>query len=210
FAFCAYGLRLGEAPAYKRIRAARAIRLFPPILPLLRDGRLTLEGVAMLHPHLEGPDVAGLVTKASGLRIKALEALLSDLRPAKEERDMIRFTGSQMVPSASGVEPGISTLPFSQDSAHAHVVKTPGISPRTQPSPMPENSARTRLLRISFTANEEFFRLLEKARASLRHKYPDSRLEGVLRDALALLVERRDPVLRWRTRREARKRQNMS
>jgi hypothetical protein len=210
FEFSAYGLRLGEAPAFKRIRAARAIRLFPPILPLLRDRRLTLEAAAMLHPHLESPNISTLVTKACGLRIKALEAMLSDLRPAQPARDVVRFTGTQGVPakplSHEATPARSSTLPF----LAAAETRPPQQEDRPQGEMKPiSEPERAKLVRISFTADEDFYRLLEKARASLRHKYPDGRLEGVLRDALVLLIERRDPVLRWRTRRKPRA-QNMS
>ncbi|MBI3564877.1 MAG: hypothetical protein HY079_06760 [Elusimicrobia bacterium] len=54
-----------------------------------------------------------------------------------------------------------------------------------------------RRVRLAFTADHRFYVTLEKARALLRHKYPDGRLEGVLMDALKVLLEKKDPVLRW-------------
>lgn len=70
------------------------------------------------------------------------------------------------------------------------------IAPPAAPSP--------RLVRFAFTADEEFHLLLERARALMRHKYPDGRLDGVLRDALKALLERKDPLIRWETRRRRR------
>ena len=69
FECCATKLGLSEAGAYRRIRAARALKLFPPIGPLLRDGGLSLEAIALLHPFLKGPDVAALVSVSIGKRI---------------------------------------------------------------------------------------------------------------------------------------------
>lgn len=211
FEFSAYGLRLGEAPAYKRIRAARAIRIFPPILPLLRERRLSLEGVAMLHPYLSGEDAGVVVAKACGLRIKALEALLAGKQTAAPQKDVVRYVGcrADANPPAPPEAPSEGALPLSSPSAAPSAPRSERVD--TPPgAAQPAASPPSKLVRVAFTADEAFLRLLEKARAALRHKYPDGRLEGVLRDALSLLVERRDPVLRWRTARAARRRQNMS
>jgi hypothetical protein len=40
-----------------------------------------------------------------------------------------------------------------------------------------------------------------RVRALMRHKYPDGRLEGVLRDALKTLLARKNPAIVWRLRR---------
>jgi hypothetical protein len=72
--------------------------------------------------------------------------------------------------------------------------------PAVVPPPAP------RLVRFAFTADEEFYLLLERVRALMRHKYPDGRLEGVLRDALRALLERKDPLIRWETARRRRSR----
>lgn len=205
FDFCVNKLRMSEGAAFKRIRAARAIRTFPPILTLLRDGRLSLTAIAMLHPHLNEPDVASLVTKAAGLRMKKLEALLSERQSPGPARDVIRFVGATSPPptnspienaslfEASPIESGAATI----ETAMAQSAK------RTPVLPAPQamgSSQPNRAVRLSFTADENFYRLLARARGLLRHKYPDGRLEGVLGDALKLLIERKDPVLRAQAR----------
>jgi len=42
---------------------------------------------------------------------------------------------------------------------------------------------------------------MQRARALLRHKYPDGRLEGVLKDALAALLSKKDRGFGWARRR---------
>jgi hypothetical protein len=80
-------LHYSEGAAYKRIRAARAIRRFPSILEMLRDGRLSLAAISMLHPHLEEPDAASLIVRACGLRVRKLEGCyLSAARRMSGER----------------------------------------------------------------------------------------------------------------------------
>lgn len=86
FEYCVHGLRFSDGAAYKRIRAARAFQLFPAIGEMLRDGRLSLAAVSMLHTYLEEPDAAALILKACGLRIRKLEALLSVRCPLERRR----------------------------------------------------------------------------------------------------------------------------
>ena len=52
FAYCTEVLHLSEHEAYLRITVARASRRHPPLLSMLRDGRLHLATIARLAPHL--------------------------------------------------------------------------------------------------------------------------------------------------------------
>lgn len=52
FEYCRRVLGLRENEAYLRITVARAARELPELLPMLRDGRLHLSGIARLAPHL--------------------------------------------------------------------------------------------------------------------------------------------------------------
>jgi 5-methylcytosine-specific restriction endonuclease McrA len=51
-AYCVGELHMSEDTALKRIRAARAARLFPAIYPAVAEGRLNLSAVVLLAPHL--------------------------------------------------------------------------------------------------------------------------------------------------------------
>jgi hypothetical protein len=65
FAYCTEVLHLSEAEAYLRIAAARAARAHPPLLTMLRDGRLHLTGIAKLAPHLTPENAATLLHRAT-------------------------------------------------------------------------------------------------------------------------------------------------
>jgi hypothetical protein len=52
-------------------------------------------------------------------------------------------------------------------------------------------------VRIGFDAAVALLRLVDRAKQVLRHKYPEGRLEDVLRDALETLLERKDPDKRF-------------
>jgi hypothetical protein len=180
FEYCVHALKMSEGAAYKRIRAARASRKRPELLDLLRDGRLSLAAVSLLHAHLDDPDGAALIRRACGMRIRTLEALLADRQPPGPARDVVRFVARPPAPP----EPiaNDATL-FSAVAAASNEVPASRVAAASKPSAA---------VRISFTADDQFLRLLESAQRALRHKFPDGRLEAVLGDALkALLAKKR-------------------
>lgn len=197
FEYCVHRLKMSEGSAYRRIRAARAFKLFPPLMNMLRDGKLSPEALALLHPYMSDPDAAMLALKAVGMSIRNLEALLAARKPGTNQRDCIRFVGAAAKSPAPSISDTVESL--FHPAAAIEVTASPTVVPSAPASPsVPEAEHPTRAVRFAFTADEHFYKMLEQARALLRHKYPDGRLEGVLRDALRALIERRDPVLRWR------------
>lgn len=166
---------------------------------MLRDGRLSLAAVSMLHPHLEEPDAAALIIKACGMRVRELEALLSVRRPQDSRREVVRFVGSAPIAAEAPKSPDFESFPFDAVVDTVSPMFQGAVNPPPTPPAVirPPTSPAQRLVRFAFTADEEFYRLLERVRALMRHKYPDGRLEGVLRDALRALLERKDPGIRW-------------
>jgi len=215
FEYCVHRLRMSEDVAYRRIRAARAIRKFAPILDLMREGRLTLEVVSLLHPHLDDPDAAVLITRCFGLRKWQVQALLAGRQMEPAKRDVVRFCGTSQpepAPIIESVEPQFVFAPNPNDSVATAVDSneiasaspqdnSPAEQPRSAP-PLPPK----RTIRVSFSADEDFYKLMQRARSLLRHKYPDGRLEGVLKDALTALLAKKDPGFRWSVKPAARTR----
>jgi hypothetical protein len=191
-------LRYSEAAAFRRIRAIRAIRLFPPIAVLLREGRLTIETATLLHPHLEDEDAAKLVQQAAGLRTWQVARLLATRQEPGPERDILRFINAPpRVPTST--DDTAPLLPVGCRSA-TQPLDAPATDDNPLPPPKPSIPAPSRAIRVAFTADEGFFRLLERARAVMRHKYPDGRLECVLGDALNALLDKKDWGRRARRR----------
>ena len=194
FEFCLHGLRMGEDSAFKRIRAARATRKFPPLSVLLRTGKLSLSAVAALNAHADKEYAARIVTEAIGLTMRQIEALLARYGAPPPRRDVVRFVAAPS--AATAPKAGVGDLPL--QAAKTLVPEPKGeegsavlAEPATASEP-PESS-----IRVSFTASRPFFLSLRKAQALLRHKYSDGRLEGVLGDALKVLLEKKDPGIRW-------------
>src|SRR6187549_2097249 len=68
FVYCTRVLGMSEDQAFKRIRAARAVRRYPVVGAAVAEGRLHLSGVVLLAPHLTDDNVEELVAEASGKR----------------------------------------------------------------------------------------------------------------------------------------------
>ncbi len=81
--YCVHALHFSEAAAFRRIRAARAIRLHRSIRGLLRDGKLSLESITLINPFLEEPDASELIVKASGMRIWQVQAFVAGRQDRK-------------------------------------------------------------------------------------------------------------------------------
>jgi len=186
FECCVHKLGFSEAAAYRRIRAARSMKLFPPIGPLLRQGKLTLESIALLHPYLKDADAASLVSAASGKRVWEIERLIAGRRTEEPRRDVVRFIAPAL---AIALPPPLREEPLFEPPA-AGPRET---APLPAATPIPPSGPSRHAVRIGFTADEAFFNLLKEAQAAMRHKYPDGRLDGVFRDALEALLRRKRP-----------------
>lgn len=230
FEYCIHKLRMSEAAAYRRIRAARAFQAYPPVKPLMREGKLTLEALALLHPYLNDVDAGKLVSEASGKRVWEVERLIACRRTEEPRRDVVRFIApalatpvpvpetrmlfdppaSASAPSAPAsiaapIEPAAAApSPPSDRASPPHDEAPPPIDrpaaapvtvrvPAGPATPEQEPPSSRHAVRIAFTADESFFRLMKEAQAAMRHKYPNGRLDGVFRDALEALLRKKTP-----------------
>lgn len=229
FEYCIHKLRMSEAAAYRRIRAARAFQAYPPVKPLMREGKLTLEALALLHPYLNDADAGKLVTEASGKRVWEVERLIASRRTEEPRRDVVRFIAPALAAPAtvpdtrSLFDPPAAVSAPAAPASIAAPIEPPAVAPfpppdRTsstsdedpppddppaapsadRPQAGPANPARAappprHAVRIAFTADESFFRLMKEAQAAMRHKYPDGRLDGVFGDALEALLRKKRP-----------------
>lgn len=197
FEYCIHFLHLSEEAAYRRIRAARAIQKFPPISGLLREGKLTIETVALIHPFLNDEGAAPLVTKCIGLRKWEVQRLIAGRQPDAPQRDFIRVLAAARTVEAVPAREDEPLLSFTMGSIPSSGSEHPASPPPQVSSQAPPSDSPEHAIRVAFTADAEFHRFLLRARQLLRHKYPDGRLEGVLKDALVALLERRDLGFRW-------------
>lgn len=172
FDYCREKLRYSEAAAFLRIRAARAANRFPRILDDLRSGAIHLDAVMRLYPHLNPENSDQVLDQAAGASKREVLALVAafDVANAPVERDVIRH-----------LPPTVPALPAPGPEREANEIIAP--PPR---------------VRLAFTADDEFLRMLEKLRGLRRHKFPGGRLEDLLKEAMADLLKRIDPDRRSR------------
>lgn len=185
FEYCVQSLRWSEATAYRRTHAAKAVLACPVILEMLYDGRLHIEGVVILYAFLEDADFASLLLKAVGKTSKEIEWLVAERRVEPVRRDIMKVVGVQpavLIPPVPA-EP-LPMIPDEPSGDRAPAGRPPTSSPTAASLP--------RLVRIGFTADEGLHRMVLHAQQLMRHKYPDGSLEGIFRDALRLLIEKKD------------------
>lgn len=190
FEYCVHALRFSEGESYRRIRAVRAVRKRPGLLRMLEDGSLSLSALVLLHPHLDTPHGDEALQRAKGLGARQLERLLAEYGTAPVARDMMRFVGME-APVPAEPQPGLTeTPPFPVASVASEVSQE---TPEKKSIPEP---VQRKLVRIGFTADESLHRMVLHAQQLMRHKYPNGSLEGIFRDALRLLIEKKDLGLR--------------
>lgn len=193
YSYCVRCLGYDESGAYRRIQAARVCRRYPHILDFIASGELSLTSLLLLSPVLTDSNQEALVDQARGKSKRELEAHLAALDPRPSTPDAFRripappLWGSASAPQAAPAAPAEAA--FRAGSAEI----LPAHPPSEWQAVMPLSLER---VRIGFDAALALMTLIERAQRVLRHKYPEGRLEDVLRDALETLIERKDPQKR--------------
>jgi hypothetical protein len=217
YEYCVHALKFSEGESYRRIRAVRGVRKRPELLACLQDGSLTLNSLVLLHPHLDLRHGDEALRRAKGLGTRALEKVLAEYVIVPIARDSIRFVGMSPPPLKAAEPPMSLDFPSSLPPPDAPAAVTAAAPPATvaaasppcfetavppqaaAPSPSPAAAPSLppvppppKLVRIGFTADESLHRMVLHAQQLMRHKYPDGSLEGIFRDALRLLIEKKD------------------
>jgi hypothetical protein len=81
FAFCMQRFRMSEQVTAKRIWAARAVRRFPVILPMVERGELHLGAIHLLAGHLTAENCSRVLERARHKSSRDVERLIAELAP---------------------------------------------------------------------------------------------------------------------------------
>ncbi len=201
YEYCTLVLGFEEGEAYRRIRVARVIRAFPEALKALTEKRVTSSSLVVLSPWLERSNVTGWLTIAARKARRELEALVAARYPQAPQPDAVRnFPFHPLVISsappraleaedapAGASSAGGDALP-ADASCRAVARLTEGWQ---QLSPVSADRVR-----VGFDAAAVVAQLIERLRQLLRHKYPEGRLEDLIREALEAYLDRKDPQRR--------------
>ena len=216
YEYCTMVLGFEEAEAYRRIRVARVIRAFPEARHALEQRRVTASSLVVLSPWLERKNVGEWLSAAAGKSKREVEALVAARYPQAPQPDAVRnFPFHPLVmtmgapPHAVGVDASGVVATGTDDPFVAAAGAPPHAVEAGEARVGPE-VPRERLedawqqlapiaagrVRVGFDAACVIAQLLERVRQLLRHKYPEGRLEDIIREALESYLDRKDPQRR--------------
>lgn len=203
FDYCVKVLRYSEAAAFLRIRAARAAAKYPRVLADLRSGTIHLDAVMRLYPYLRDENSDRLLSKAAGASKRDVLALVASLSDggAAPERDIIRRLPEKPHPQNPPAQKAVDAGPEAPAPEAPLTVPLPSPgSGREGPSERPETAPPAIIapsrIRLAFTADDEFVRMVDRLRSLRRHKFPDGRLEDILKEAVDIMLHQLDPGLK--------------
>jgi 5-methylcytosine-specific restriction endonuclease McrA len=203
YVYCVHELNMSEAVAYKRIRAARVVRSFPFVLDFIADGRLHLDAIKRLAPHLNVRNVRELIEAASNRTSREVELLLAERFPKPDQPTVLRPLLPPPTPCPSAeVGAGEETPSLESDitepaqlAARPVVNSAPvdalrGVGPLSAPEPRPSPVAPLspgRFL-LQVTLDQHTHDLLQRAKELLAATQPGCDAAQVLERALRELI----------------------
>lgn len=202
FAYCTRVLGYDEFDAFRRIRAARTIGKYPAVLPMIQEGKISLSAICVLHPYLTKENHKSWFTEVAGRSRRYIESLIAARHPQGARPDQTRRFAPYSAPLAPSAPPqAIEVGPASQLGP---TIVPGGTSPTVARSSITFPAARPHewqamvpisidRIRVGFDAGIVVMQLIDRARQILRHKFPEGRLEDVIKEALELLLDRKDP-----------------
>jgi hypothetical protein len=189
--YCVRGLDYSSPSACRRIRAARCIREFPDVLPLLERGELDLGTISLIEPVLTEDNHGAVVARVKGRTYRQVKRVVAEYGQvqviAHERIEPVRVEVA-----ATGVDEAL----FDRQVGRA----------------MPHGAAGTsaswvvseQKTLVQFLASDALFEKYEEVRALLSHSNPDASFAEVLDVLVGEFIQRHSPAARQR-RREARK-----
>jgi hypothetical protein len=176
YAYCIYELRLSEDEAFRRVAAARLVRRFPTLRDAIAAGELHLTGLLMLGPHLTEENLSEVLARAKHRTKKEISGLVRQLDPLPDVPARIEPLG----PALARLIPPAPT--WSEFARALNPVRelTPGDRPRDwvesadgRGEPVaPPAPLEPQRYKVEFTANDEYVKLVEEAKALLSHSTP--------------------------------------
>ena len=159
FDYCIRSLEYSPAAAGRRIQAARCIRRFPAVLPLLREREINLSVISLIEPVLTIDNFKTILEQVRGALYRDVERLASEYRPPVAFRDRVR-----PVRVAMPQEPEVAA-PTKPDQE----VLTPDVGSEDKKVRIEQK------LLVQFLASEDLMEKIEEARALLSNRCPTDR-----------------------------------
>ncbi|HKP59081.1 MAG TPA: HNH endonuclease signature motif containing protein [Polyangiales bacterium] len=181
FEYAVEALRMSDAEAYVRLRAAKIAREFPLILQMLDRNELHLTAVKLLAPHLTQANHVEVLERARARTKREVEKLVAELAPKPDVPSVVRKLPSarpaaRVVPPPE-VGPAPAELPVRELrlEAPAQTQWTTPLSPGRY--------------KVQFTATQVLHDKLQQLKDLMRHQIPDGDLCVIFERAADLLIE---------------------
>jgi 5-methylcytosine-specific restriction endonuclease McrA len=204
-------MHMSEDTACTRIRAARAARKFPAILPLIAEGRLNLTAVVLLGPYLTHENVNALLADATHKSKAEVQLLLAHRFPKPDAPTIMRpltpdtATISAAPQVVANIAPQLVPEPVvptdSNEIENSMGPLSASAEPPARLSPAASYTAcasepHTKVTPCSpgrfvwqLTADPQMQDLLDEAKDLLGRDVPGGDLRAVLKRGLEVLVE---------------------
>ena len=131
FAYCTGILRMSDAQAFRRIRAARLARKFPVVLPMVGGGQIHLCALALLAPHMTEDNGEELLQQAEHLSKRQVEKLVARWFPSPSVTDSVR----KLPKRRGGQGGGEGTDTPATEPLLQHAMAKPPVTPAEPSSP---------------------------------------------------------------------------
>ncbi|HYQ02885.1 MAG TPA: hypothetical protein VER96_29640 [Polyangiaceae bacterium] len=181
FEYCVEKLKLCESTAGRHIAAARVCRNFPEVFAMVESGALHASALSSLKKYLTAENAAELFKLCVHQSARKVEALLAVRFPQPDVRDLVRRLPNPVAPTlnvGSAAESTASAKVLAESSS----CEPPQAPATPKPSRIEPLSAER--FGVHFTADGEFFALLERVRGLAGHRLPSGDLMTLLKRGL--------------------------
>lgn len=208
YEYCTGTLGFDEQESYRRIRAARIIRSYPEARIALERRKVTVAALVVLSPWLTRENAGPWLKSAEGKTKRELEGLVAARYPQAPQPDAIRNLPARPTVVSGAPPAAYEALPPCGGAGEQPPAPPDGASPEVEWLPLPGAPGRLEWgwqqlspisvdrVRVGFDAASVVAGLIERVRQLLRHKYPEGRLEDLIREALEAYLDRKDPQRR--------------
>ena len=218
FVYCTKELKFPEGSASRYISSARAAQRYPQIYALLASGAIHTTAIGMIAGYLTGEHAEQRLELACGKTKREIEALIAawNDKPTPQVKDQIRVISPMVEPVTTSPDsmlrfPDSPTPPPIADDAERPKNPVAMTEPPEQPPqavaqaqlagsvrdglsiPDPQPT-RPRRVVIRFEASGELAAQIEHAKSLLAHLGKAGSLSDLFGEALAALIEKRDPM----------------
>jgi hypothetical protein len=190
YTYCIYELRFSEDEAFRRVAAARLVRRFPTLLDALASGELHLTGLLLVGPHLTETNLVEVLARAKHRTKREIMRLVRILDPLPAVPARIEPLG----PAPARIAPSAPTWEAFIDATCPVRALAPGERPRdwmendNGSRAVAHGLAQPERYKVQFTANGEYVRLVDEAKALLSHAVPNATLDDIQLRAMRAFV----------------------